>query len=118
MTFAATPLTDASLNNAKALATSLGYETAGVEDIYGQCLAGCTLFLEFDQQKQMVRSWLMDAQSHEYAGETFEVQGDWVAATQHAHDLLSSQYAQERLSDSLERSADGVRVSVTAAPQA
>jgi len=118
MTSKDAPSSDESLSRAKALATSLGYEAACIEDIYGQCLAGCTLFLEFDQQKQTVRSWLMDAQSHQYAGETFEVQGDWVAATQHAHDLLTSQYAQERLSDSLERSADGVRVSVTAAPQA
>lgn len=102
------------LDAALALAATLGYESAGVDNIVGQCLAGCTLFLEFDEQAGRVRSWLTDAQNHQFAGDTFEVSGDWEPATVRAHELLTSQYAQERMSDSLERSVDGVRVSIAA----
>ncbi len=102
------------LLQAKAAAKALGYEEAGCDDIWGRCLADCTVFVEFDERSGCVRSWMVDAGDHRCAGDAYDIHGSWLAAFERAHELLMSQYAEERLSGNLPRQVEAPRVSVSA----
>ncbi len=93
------------------LAESSGYQSAGLENLLGRCQADCTLFLEFDpvqgadSETGLVRAWILDVNTFEFLGKTYEVTGPWAAAAAQARHLIEEGYAQERLSGGLERTA-------------
>lgn len=92
-------------------AEASGYQPAGLDNLLGRCQADCTLFLEFDPVQGddsdvgLVRAWIVDVNTFEFLGKTYEVTGPWAAAAAQARHLIEEGYAQERLSGGIERSA-------------